>query len=134
MVILPTLYGRVLSRSSERRRGSKCLAMATGLFLAASSPALCQEQVAPGGGSAAPAREGNIYGHVDHQPTEAEIGKAAEPGSVDSPSAVNREQVDEEVDQLLQQSRELDEAAEKQGKDYPAGSSSGPAAAGSTPR
>ena len=131
MVILPAMHGRFPPLIPRRRRGSRCLAISAGVLLAASSPALAQsppapQQAAPIDAPAVP-REGDIYGHKEHQPTEAGIGEKEGPSGVDSPSAASRQEVDKEVDQLLRQTDELDEGAKREGEDYPAGASSGPA-------
>jgi len=91
--------------------------------LAASSPALAQSDPTSGGGAAPPAREGNIYDHRDHQPTEADVERAT---GTESPSSGANRQVEDEVKALLQQTDKLDKQSEQQDQDYPSGSSSGP--------
>ena len=130
MVVSPALHELIPALIPRRHRGSRCLAISAGVLLAASSPALAQsppapQQAAPSDAPAVP-REGDIYGHKEHQPTEAGVGEKEGPSGVDSPSAANRQEVDKQVDQLLRQTDELDEAAKKQGEDYPADASSRP--------
>jgi hypothetical protein len=93
--------------------------IAIALVLAASSPAFAQSDPTSGAG-AAPPREGNIYDHRDHQPTEADVTGTA------SPSSGAKRQVEDEVKALLQQTDKLDKQSEQQDQDYPSGSSSGP--------
>src|SRR5258708_13353733 len=102
------------------RPQSTTLPTAIALVLAASSPALAQSVPPAGGGAAPPAREGNIYDHKDHQPTEADVAGTASP----SPGA--KGQVEDEVKALLQQTDRLDKPAEQQDPDYPNRSSTRP--------
>jgi hypothetical protein len=92
--------------------------IAIALVLAASSPAFAQSDPTPGAGAAP--REGNIYDHRDHQPTEADVTGTA------SPSSGAKRQVEDEVKALLQQTDKLDKQSEQQDQDYPSGSSSRP--------
>ena len=89
-------------------------------------PALAQSNPTPGGAAAPPAREGNIYDHKDHQPTEAEVRAAERAAGTESPSSGTKRQVEDEVDELLQQTDRLDKQSEQQEQDYPSGSSFGP--------
>ncbi len=100
--------------------------IAIALVLAVSSPALAQSGAASGGGAAPPAREGNIYDHKDHQPTEADVRAAEGAAGTESPSSGAKRQVEDEVKALLQQTDRLDKQSEQQDQDYPSGSSSGP--------
>src|SRR5260221_14675925 len=93
------------------------LPIAIALVLAASSPALAQSVPPAGGGAAPPAREGNIYDHKNHQPTEADVAGTTSP----SPGA--KGQVGDEVKALFQQTTKLDKPARPQAQDYPNGSS-----------
>jgi hypothetical protein len=100
--------------------------IAIAVVLTAASPALAQSDPPSGGGTAPPTREGNIYDHRDHQPTEAEVRAAERAGGTASPSSDTKRQVEDEVRQLLQQTDRLDKQSEQQDQDYPSGSSSGP--------
>jgi len=109
-----------LSLIQSLRPQSTTPPIAIALVLAASSPALAQNYPTSGGVAAPPAREGNIYDHKDHQPTEADVAGTASP----SPGA--KRQVEDEVKALLQQTDRLDKQSEQQDQDYPSGSSTGP--------
>jgi hypothetical protein len=100
--------------------------IAAALVLTASSLALAQSAPTSGGLAAPPAREGNIYDHKDHQPTEAEVRAAERAAGTASPSSGTKQQVEDEVRELLQQTDRLDKQSEQQEQDYPSGSSSGP--------
>ncbi len=101
----------------------RAIALATGLALLASLSALAQTGPAPTGTAGPPAREGNIYGHKDHQPTQAEIDRATGTPGVDRPPS-DASQVEEDVQKLLQQSDRLDKQLdrEERGGDGGAGS------------
>jgi hypothetical protein len=75
---------------------------------------------------ASPTQEGNIFDHRDHQPTEAEVGRTEGSSGVDKPSPTTEQDVEGGVESLLRQTREMDQGAEKQGRDYPAGSAAPP--------
>jgi hypothetical protein len=87
-----------------RRSQASCIIVA--LALAASSPALAQSDHTPRPTAPPPAREGNIYDHKDHQPTERDVGTAES-------AAGDKQQVEEEVRKLLQQTDRLDEQSEQ---------------------
>jgi hypothetical protein len=89
------------------------------LVLAAAAPALAQSDHTARPTAPPPARIGNIYDHKAHQPTESDAGAA--------PSAAgNKQQVEEEVQELLRQTDRLDRQSEQQEQLAPAGSSSQP--------
>ena len=91
--------------------------IAIALILTESSLALAQNNLPPGG-AATPTREGNIWDHKDHQPTEAEV-RAAEKAAGITPIPVGtKQQVEEEVKQFLQQLDRQDMQFEKVDKDY----------------
>jgi hypothetical protein len=73
--------------------------------LAASAPALAQNDDASRGAAPPPARVGNIYDHKAHQPTESDVPAAA---------AGNKQQVEKEVQDLLRQTDDLDKQSEHQ--------------------
>src|SRR5258708_32974694 len=77
-----------LSLIQSLRPQSTTPPIAIALVLAASSPALAQNYPTSGGVAAPPAREGNIYDHKDHQPTEAAVAGTASP----SPGAKRKAQ------------------------------------------
>jgi hypothetical protein len=124
MTTLQPAHARMTLLIRTCRVGCACLALASGLLLAGFSAAAAQgssaaqEQAAPADRSTVPTREGNIYGHEEHQPTAAEVEKA---GGLDAPSAGNEEQVEKNVNDLLRQTNEMDKAADEQAKDFPAG-------------
>ena len=102
---------------------SRCLVMAAGLLLASLSPAAAQTTPAAGP-DAAPAREGNVYDHRDHQPTASEVHRAEGLSGSETPSAATDKEVERGVEDLLRQTDKMDEAAEKQGQGFPPGVSS----------
>ena len=81
------------------------------------SPALAQSNPYPGPTAPPPARVGNIYDHKHHQPTESDAGAAERAGS-------SKQQVEQEVQELLQQTDRLDRQSEQLEQPAPAGSSS----------
>jgi hypothetical protein len=99
-------------------RLSRAACIVLALILTASSPALAQSDHAPGPTAPPPARVGNIYDHKDHQPTESDAGAAER-------AAGNKQQVEEEVKELLRQTDRLDKQSEQQEQLSPEGSSSG---------
>ena len=118
-MVSPMRISRV-SLFQSLRPQSTTPSIAIALVLAASSPALAQSDPTSGAGAAPPPREGNIYDHRDHQPTEVDVTGTA------SPSSGAKRQVEDEVKALLQQTDKLDKQSEQHDQDYPGGSSSGP--------
>jgi hypothetical protein len=88
----------------------KCtlLTAIAGLVLAASSPILAQTSAAPAGGAISPAREGNVYGHKNHQPTQAEVSRAEVSAGIRPSSSGDAADIEKEVEELLKQVDELD--------------------------
>ena len=82
-------------------------------LVAALAASGCASALAQGDQLVAP-REGNIYGHVKHQPTESEVGGAAGGDGVNAPSAGNQQQVEKGVQELLQQTDRLDKATDEE--------------------
>lgn len=97
------------------------LAGAAGLVLA-SSAVLGQTSSSSPGRAMPPAREGNIYGGKDHQPTEADVSGAGA-GGIDSSSPASKAEVEQGVEQLLEQTNIEDENAERRLDDSPSGPS-----------
>ena len=104
---------------------SRCLVMAAGLVLATLPPVAAQTGPVDRE-NASPAQEGNVYDHRDHQPTESEVGRAEGKAGFDSSNPKTEQEVERGVGNLLRQTDEMDEEAIKQGREYPAGSSSQP--------
>lgn len=104
---------------------SRCLVMAAGLVLATLPPLAAQTRPVDRE-DASPAQEGNVYDHLDHQPTGAEVGRDEGKAGFDSPNPNTEQEVERGVGNLLRQTDEMDEEAVKQGREYPAGSSSQP--------
>ena len=104
-------------RRARRLTAPIRLAIAIGLLAASLPAALAQsdDAVAP--------REGDIYGHVKHQPTEADIERAGGAGGINTPSDANKNAVEQSVDDLLRQTDELDKAMEERLNAEPAGRS-----------
>jgi len=84
------------------------LAAVAALVLEAASPGLAQNAPASGAAATPPAREGNIYDHQDHQPTQAEVDSAAAAAGIRAPSPESKTQVENEIEGLLRQTDELD--------------------------
>jgi hypothetical protein len=95
-----------MDTKTSARRSSVSPAAVAALLLAAAPPALAQNAAAPD--TTPPAREGNTYDHRDHQPTQAEIDRAAAAAGVRPPSQ-NPEPVEDEVKALLKQTDEVDQ-------------------------
>lgn len=86
------------------------------IAIAVAAPALAQSDDSAGRAAPPPARAGNIYDHKVHQPTESELPASARAGS-------SRRQVEEEVQQLLRQTDELDKQSDERAQRAPSGSS-----------
>jgi hypothetical protein len=100
-------------KKSPRTSSPSRLAAVAALVLAASSPALAQSAPAPDAGAMPPAREGNIYDHRDHQPTQAEIDRAEAAAGIGAPSRESQKQVEKEVRALEKRTDELDKASDE---------------------
>ena len=89
------------------------LMVVAGLVLANPAPVFAQaEPVLP------PAREGNIYDHKDHQPTQADIDRAQAAAGVHSPAPAPDSNVEKDVEELLRQTDALDKQTEERAKEY----------------
>lgn len=110
-------------RNRRSRVFRRAIVVAIGLVLTASSLALAQSDLTSGGGAAPPRREGNIWDYKDHQPTEAEVRAAERAAGIAPPSSGTKQQVEEEVNKLLQQTDRQDRQLEQQEQGYPSGSS-----------
>jgi hypothetical protein len=95
-------------------RSSHASCIIAAVVLAASATALAQSDDNAGRAAPPPAREGNVYGHKAHQPTEADVPPAARAGS-------SQQQVEQEVQDLLRQTDELDKQADERERAAPAG-------------
>ncbi len=100
-----------MDTTTSARRSSFSPAALAALLLAAGSPALAQNAAVPG--TTPPAREGNIYDHRDHQPTQAQIDSAAAAAGVRAPPSANPGPVEDEVKALLKQTDELDKRSDE---------------------
>jgi len=69
-----------------------------------------------GEGGGVPLREGNIYDHQAHQPTQSEDAAAG----IAQPSTATKRQVEKEVEDLLQQTDSLDRTSESEQPALPA--------------
>jgi hypothetical protein len=101
------------ANKSPQASSSTRLAAVAALVLAASSPSLAQNAPTPGAGAVPPAREGNIYDHRDHQPTQAEVVGAEAAAGIGAPSPESQTQVKNEVKALLKQTDQLDRQSEE---------------------
>lgn len=104
--MIRSIQGSTSTRVPILRGKKALLGIVAGIFLAAFSPVRAHADSVPAG--AATPREGNIYDHRDHQPTEADISG----GAVQPPSAVTNE-VNKEVQDLLGQADRLDKESEE---------------------
>jgi len=84
------------------------LAFAAAFLFMTAATALAQNAGTVDGG-AVPPRNGNVYDHRNHQPTQAEDAA----GGIAPPSAGGAEQVEQEVKELLQQTDILDRESEQ---------------------
>ena len=82
-------------------------AFAVAAFLGVASAGAQDAQ--PPGPSGAPQREGNIYDHKAHQPTQADVDAAGLPAATDR----SRQNVEQSVDDLLRQTDSLDKQQEQ---------------------
>jgi hypothetical protein len=103
------------------RSSSTYLAAVIGLLLAA-VPVRAQDSAPLGAAAVPPAREGNIYDHRDHQPTQAEIDAAEAAAGAHPAREPSQTQVEDEVKALLKQT---DEADKRSDADLKNGSSNG---------
>jgi hypothetical protein len=116
---------RISCDNSRNRMFHRAVAIAIALVLAGSSLALAQSNLSPGG-TALPTREGNIWNHQDHQPTEAEVRAAEKAAGLTPIPGGTQQQVEEEVRQFLQQLDRADMQYQKADKDYHGVSSTAP--------
>ncbi|HUH83736.1 MAG TPA: hypothetical protein VLX85_03960 [Stellaceae bacterium] len=101
----------MLHRIGKPRRG-RWLALTASLLLLTSAPAFAQT-AAPLSGPALSTREGNVFDHRDHQPTAADDAAAGvAPG--------RGEDVEKEIQDLLQQTDNLDRQSDQQNEALPA--------------
>ena len=95
------------------RRKSTLLGTVAVLLLAGSSPIQAQTYPASADGAMPPTREGNIYDHKDHQPTEAEVSRA-QAAAGDRPQSVNASHVEKGAKDLLKRMDKLDTQSEQE--------------------
>ena len=96
------------TNKSSRVSSTTLLAAVAALVLEAASPGLARNAPARGVEASLPAREGNVYDHHDHQPTQAEVDSAAAAAGIRAPSPESKTQVENEIEGLLRQTDELD--------------------------
>jgi hypothetical protein len=115
--MIPSTQRSISTRVPAWRTNGTLLAAVAGLVLMTASPVLAQSLPAPITGAempgGAPAREGNIYDHRDHQPREAEVGAAEADAGIGQPSASTAD-VEKEVEDLLKEGERLDRQSEEQ--------------------
>ena len=100
--------GPISTLIPKLRGKTTLLAAVAVILLAASSPILAQTNPPLVDRAIPPAREGNIYDHKDHQPTEAEVSRTGRPQSV------NAAPVEKGVEEFLKQMDKLDKQSEEQ--------------------
>ena|SRR5579859_978889 len=116
-------------RQSRRQRTAiswaRCAVMAAVSVFAVIAPIAAQ--TAPVDvEDASPTREGNVFDHRDHQPTESQVDRTEGSSGVNNPSPTTEQDVEGGVEKLLKQTDQLDQDAAAQGRDYPAGSAEPP--------
>jgi hypothetical protein len=97
---------------SSRASLSTPLAIVALLLLAPSSLALAQNPATPAARTS-PVREGNIYDHIDHQPTRAEVERAEAAAGAGRPSSATDREVENEVKALLKETDEQDKKSDE---------------------
>jgi hypothetical protein len=106
------------ANKSPRASSSMRLAAIAALVLAASSLALAQNAPVPDARVTPPAREGNVYDHHDHQPTQAEVDSAETAVGGREPSSESETPVENEVKALLKQTDKLDKQSDEDLKSH----------------
>jgi hypothetical protein len=97
---------------SPRASSTTRLTVVAALALAVSGPAFAQNAPAPPSGATPPPREGNVYDHRDHQPTQAEVHSSEVAAGARQSSSESSTQVDDEVKALLEQIDKLDKQSD----------------------
>jgi hypothetical protein len=92
---------------------STLVATVAATLLAATSAIQAQTNQTPVDGAMPPLREGDIYDHKDHQPTEAEISRARAAAG-DRAQSTNPERVEKGVTDLLKQMDKLEIQSEQE--------------------
>lgn len=117
------------SRRSDRLRmplsWAGYVVMAAGLVFATAASVAAQSRSVDVE-DASPTREGNVFDHHDHQPTESQVDRAEGSSGVDNPRPATEQQVEGGVEKLLRQTDEMDQDAAAQGRNYPTGSAAQP--------
>jgi hypothetical protein len=90
---------------------STLLAIVAALLPAPSSLVFAQNATTPAARASPPAREGNIYDHIDHQPTRAEVERAEAAAGVGRSSSTT--EVENEVKALLKETDEQDKKSDE---------------------
>jgi hypothetical protein len=100
------------ANKSPRASSTTRLTVVAALVLAVSAPTLAQNAPAPRAGATPPPREGNVYDHHDHQPTQAEVNGGEAAVGARRSSSESTTQVDDEVKALLKQIDKLDKQSD----------------------
>ena len=98
---------------SSRAFLSTPLAIVAALLPAPSSLLFAQNATTPAARTSPPVREGNIYDHIDHQPTRAEVERAEAAAGGGRPSSATDREVENEVKALLKETDEQDKKSDE---------------------
>jgi hypothetical protein len=109
---LPQGDERMDANKSPRASSTTRLTVVAALALAVSAPTLAQNAPAPRAGATPPPREGNVYDHRDHQPTQAEVNGGEAAVGARRSSSESATQVNDEVKALLEQIDKLDKQSD----------------------
>jgi len=99
-----------MRRTTSHRYRQLTLTIITVLLLAPSSLAFAQNAATPT--APMPAREGNIYDHIDHQPTRAQVERAEAAAGGDRRSSETEAEVLNEVKELLKETDRQDKKSD----------------------
>ena len=104
---------------SSRASFSTSLSIVAVLLVAPLSLAFAQNAATPAARGSIPAREGNIYNHVDHQPTRAEVEGAEAAAGGGRRSSETDAEVLNEVKTLLKETDRQDRASDDDLNSHP---------------
>jgi hypothetical protein len=102
--------GKTLAREYAVCAAAFGFALAAAIALPGAGRTLAQTHLSSPIDGQVPAREGNIYGHQDHQPNERQETAAG----LAPPTPADKRQVEQEVRKLLEQTDALDRWEEQQ--------------------
>ena len=98
---------------SSRASLLTALAIVAALLPTPSTLPFAQNASTPAARTSPPLREGNIYDHIDHQPTRAEVERAEAAAGGGRPSSATDREVENEVKALLRETDEQDKKSDE---------------------